>query len=177
MRIRTYCFPGVLRGHPEPRLATIPADRPRRSLSSPGTFCALQSSGAGRLASATRPSGPRRAAWKPLRGDGSRRGRRPKNDAAPGRLRTRRAWPEGPTCRWRGLTPRWPRSLRLGSASGLKLPADQVYCKPAAGNTPHFLRKKRGAAADTSSLARAGSPAHRTRRKTIVRERLSLVAQ
>src|SRR6185437_11540260 len=36
--IRTYCFPGVLRGHPEPRLATTPTNRPRRSLSSPGMY-------------------------------------------------------------------------------------------------------------------------------------------
>ena len=34
--IRTYFFPGVLRGLPGPRLATTPANRPRRSLSSPG---------------------------------------------------------------------------------------------------------------------------------------------
>ena len=38
MRVRTYIFPGVLRGLPEPRLATIPASRPCRSLSSPGTY-------------------------------------------------------------------------------------------------------------------------------------------
>ncbi len=36
MRVRTYCFPGVLRGRPEPRLATTPTSRPRRSQSSPG---------------------------------------------------------------------------------------------------------------------------------------------
>src|SRR5437588_8319561 len=36
VRVRTYCFPGDLRGHPEPRLATTPTSRPRRSLSSPG---------------------------------------------------------------------------------------------------------------------------------------------
>src|SRR5579863_8276664 len=33
--IRTYLFPGVLRGLPGPRLATTPTIRPRRSLSSP----------------------------------------------------------------------------------------------------------------------------------------------
>src|SRR2546421_714349 len=57
--IRTYCFPGVLRGRPGPRLATTPTNRPRRSLSSPGM----------RYASSVAP----------------RRGQ--KNDAVPGRLR------------------------------------------------------------------------------------------
>ena len=38
MRVRTYCFPGVLRGLPGPRLATTPTIRPRRSLSSPGVM-------------------------------------------------------------------------------------------------------------------------------------------
>jgi hypothetical protein len=37
-------FPGVLRGLPGPRLATTPTDRPRRSLSSPGVYFAIQSS-------------------------------------------------------------------------------------------------------------------------------------
>jgi hypothetical protein len=40
VRVRTYGFPGVLRGLPGPRLATIPTIQPRRSLSSPGMFCA-----------------------------------------------------------------------------------------------------------------------------------------
>ena len=35
MRIRTYGFPAVLRGQPEPRLATTHTNRPRRSRSSP----------------------------------------------------------------------------------------------------------------------------------------------
>jgi hypothetical protein len=39
VRVRTYGFPGVLRGRLEPRLATIPTIRPRRSLSSPGYIC------------------------------------------------------------------------------------------------------------------------------------------
>jgi hypothetical protein len=34
-------FPGVLRGRPEPRLATTPTNRPRRSLSSPGVLCSM----------------------------------------------------------------------------------------------------------------------------------------
>ncbi len=43
MRVRTYGFPAVLRGQPEPRLATTPTNRPRRSLSSPG--CLIQCRG------------------------------------------------------------------------------------------------------------------------------------
>ena len=39
VRVRTYLFPGVLRGLPGPRLATTPTNRPRRSLSSPGVMC------------------------------------------------------------------------------------------------------------------------------------------
>ncbi len=41
MRVRTYGFPGDLRGLPEPRLATTPTNRPRRSLSSPGMPCLI----------------------------------------------------------------------------------------------------------------------------------------
>src|SRR5205807_6347788 len=43
MRVRTYWFPGVLRGLPGPRLATTPTNRPRRSLSSPGDMCTRSS--------------------------------------------------------------------------------------------------------------------------------------
>jgi hypothetical protein len=38
VRVRTYVFPGVLRGRPGPRLATTLTNRPRRSLSSPRVF-------------------------------------------------------------------------------------------------------------------------------------------
>ncbi len=41
VRVRTYSFPGDLRGRPEPRLATTPTSRPRRSLSSPGDMYAF----------------------------------------------------------------------------------------------------------------------------------------
>jgi hypothetical protein len=42
VRVRTYGFPGVLRGRPGPRLATTPTNRPRRSLSSPGMCLQLK---------------------------------------------------------------------------------------------------------------------------------------
>src|SRR5271166_936917 len=51
-------FPGVLRGRPGPRLATTPTSRPRRSLSSPGMYCA----------SSVPPANKKRRGPKPLRG-------------------------------------------------------------------------------------------------------------
>ena len=66
MRVRTYGFPGVLRGLPGPRLAATPRSRPRRSLSSPGVSCTQQSRGFvsvatwGRRRSSTRPGWVRR---------------------------------------------------------------------------------------------------------------------
>ena len=91
-----------------PRLATIQTSRPRRSLSSPWMYCPSSLAAAqGRYWAET------------------------KSDADPSRLRNpldpaRRPSPEDPARRpsplgWRGLTPRWPRSLRLGSASGFKV--------------------------------------------------------
>src|SRR5436189_5845456 len=57
-------FPGVLRGRPGPRLATTPAKRPRRSLSSPGCPTApslptLEAIAAGRRVLRTMPAGGR----------------------------------------------------------------------------------------------------------------------
>jgi hypothetical protein len=42
---------------------------------------------------------------------------------------------------WRGLTPRWPRSSRLGSASGWNLPRHIGRCKSDPATTPHSPRK------------------------------------
>jgi hypothetical protein len=86
VRVRTYGFPGVLRGLPGPRLATIPTSQPRRSLSSPGMFD-CSSVAVGQLSSP-------KSCWPPtpksccpptplLR---ARHGRTEK-DAVPGRLR------------------------------------------------------------------------------------------
>jgi hypothetical protein len=65
-----------------------------------------------------------------------------RNDAAPGRLRNllgaaRRSFPRW----WRGLTPQWPRSWRLGSASEIKLARPPGVCNFAARNCPHPPRK------------------------------------
>ncbi len=64
------------------------------------------------------------------------------NDAVPGRLRN--LAPVGPKAFlrwWRGLTPQWPRSLRLGSASGFKVARASRSCKPRATSIPHFPEK------------------------------------
>ena len=107
VRVRTYGFPGVLRGLPGPRLATIPTIQPRRSLSSPGMFCCPFSVAVGRPSSpkCCWPSPPslREVAAKKGRGSGPLEEPIPSGlDRLPG---------------WRGLTPLRPRSSRLGPAS------------------------------------------------------------
>ncbi len=117
MRVRTYGFPGDLRGLPEPRLATTPTNRPRRSLSSPGMFlpgqCSAPVSGRDQRRSTLRHPGgsqrktPRRTAtagWSP-EGLTKRRGSGPpfEEPSSAGLAALRLGW--------RGLTPRWPRSL------------------------------------------------------------------
>jgi hypothetical protein len=42
---------------------------------------------------------------------------------------------------WQGLTPRWPRSLRLGTASAFKVAPSRGDCKPPARKTPHVPQK------------------------------------
>ena len=87
MRVRTYGFPGVLRGLPGPRLATIPTSQPRRSLSSPGDVLCASSVAVGQLFS-------RRVGWPPTprsvlpSGGGAAGPPWPdEKDAVPGRLR------------------------------------------------------------------------------------------
>ena len=114
-------FPGVLRGRPGPRLATTPTSRPRRSLSSPGMCCPL-------IVAAGDAGG----------------GAQNKSDADPSRLRNPpRVRPEGLSLvGWRGLTPRWPRSLRLSSASGFNLASAPVPLQDHSGERSRILRKK-----------------------------------
>jgi hypothetical protein len=57
--------------------------------------------------------------------------------------------------RWRGLTPQWPRSLRLGSASGFNLARAPAEFKPPTRAIPQVPKKK------SSPLGRA--PARRPR--------------
>src|ERR1035441_10297594 len=116
-------FPGVLRGRPGPRLATTPTSRPRRSLSSPGMYYC--SSVAGDNEETTRGE----------RGDNEkRRGSGPLEEPAP-------TDPEALRFGWQGLTPRWPRSLRLGSASGFKVAPPQGDCNPSQKQLPARCEK------------------------------------
>jgi hypothetical protein len=53
-------------------------------------------------------------------------------------------FPSGPRAfrfRWRGLTPQWPRSLRLGSASRSNLARSPSKCNPFASSFPHLPKK------------------------------------
>jgi hypothetical protein len=120
-------FPGVLRGRPGPRLATIHTSRPCRSLSSPWMLTALHSlaRAAGSRVDRSAPAGT-------------------ESDAVPSRFEEPSPV-SGPRAfsgsGWRGLTPRWPRSLRLGSASGCNLARVIGRCKSDPATTPHSPRK------------------------------------
>ena len=115
-------FPGVLRGRPGPRLATTHTSRPRRSLSSPGMYCPSI------VAAPASPSGEAQQQKQKRRGPG------PLEEPAP-------ADPKAFRFGWRGLTPRWPRSLRLGSASGFKVARSRAIATPPR-QTPRTFRKK-----------------------------------
>ena len=112
-------FPGVLRGRPGPRLATIPTSRPRRSLSSPG-MSLLQSSRATAAEAGARQK--KRRGSDPLE--------EPTSSGSGALLGG-----------WRGLTPRWPRSLRIGSASGSKLARTPGHCNPSRDSIPHIAQE------------------------------------
>ena len=145
-------FPGVLRGHPGPRLATIHTSRPRRSLSSPWMLPLHCSRG---------PIRPR-STLDPHRTDSTRFHRVLDTSRTVPTLRRRtagrRTWirkrrgpgpleepfpssPEAFRFGWRGLTPQWPRSLRLGSASSSKVARSPADCNPLATYSPHVAKK------------------------------------
>ena len=116
-------FPGVLRGRPEPRLATILANRPRRSLSSPRMLARLKSSGARQ----------RRA------GTGRQQ---QKSDAGPGRFEDPSTRPEVSLRGWHGLT---PHGLALCGSVPRRRQRNSV-CSPSArpaAARPRTLREKR----------------------------------
>ena len=131
-------FPGVLRGRPGPRLATTLTNRPRRSLSSPRMFRSSLPQRRRRLAAA---AGQRRLT------------KATRFQAARGTLH--RAGPRAFRFRWRGLTPQWPRSLRLGSASGFNLARASGDARVLARSDPAFSAKK------DSRPARRGSSGRR----------------
>jgi hypothetical protein len=172
-------FPGVLRGRPGPRLATTPTSRPRRSLSSPGMYYP---------SSVAAP-----CVADPGRRNKGRTRTRPRNksDAVPGRLRNPfwsspkalprsgpKAFPHG----WRGLTPQWPRSLRLGSASSSKVAPTPTDCNPPQHLHPAHSEKKRHAPPCPSVGSRhlgLETPNRRIAAAicTLVRRRLSVLPQ
>ena len=179
-------FPGVLRGRPGPRLATILTSRPRRSLSSPGMLLHLQSS----RATARDPALPQRAVGRLISGS-ARAGRERRTSG--GKKRRGPGPLEEPTLSgprtflrgWRGLTPQWPRSLRLGSASGFKVARVHWRCNPLTTSTPHFPEKKPSqdrrscrSPLETASTDRLGAgQAAAQPAISIVRHRLSLLPQ
>ena len=109
VRVRTYGFPGVLRGLPGPRLATIPTSQPRRSLSSPGDVLCASSVAVGQLSSPSRGGLRHRrrvALRRPCFGAAMAvrkgRGSGPFEEPVPSGL--------GRLSGWRDLTPLRPRS-------------------------------------------------------------------
>ena len=58
---------------------------------------------------------------------------------------------------WRGLTPQWPRSLRLGSASGFKVARPRPPCKPLSPSIPHFPGKSPSQSVASDQLARGST--------------------
>ncbi len=61
-------------------------------------------------------------------------------------------------CGWRGLTPQWPRSLRLGSASGFKVARTLLVCKPHWTLDPAPCAKKLARASVRTRASLAASP-------------------
>ena len=139
MRVRTYGFPGCFtrppgtstRHHPhEPTTSkpVVPGDAYKPSLAFGGG--AIPCSGTWQKAS------PEVGTRRRGRGDGapSVSSRAQKSDAVPGRLRNLLGRnPKARPRRWRGLTPHWPRSLRLGSASGRNVPSRFCQCNSRCG--------------------------------------------
>ena len=149
-------FPGVLRGRPGPRLATIHTSRPRRSLSSPWMHLLLECSvrphpartgDIGERTPAPVPVGrlgTRLPGGSPGKPDSHRRvACSPRSRRVPGPLRgTYSRLARGPSGGWwRGLTPRWPRSSRLGSASSSNVRLWRARVK-GFGSSPRTFRGK-----------------------------------
>jgi hypothetical protein len=158
-------FPGVLRGRPGPRLATIHTSRPRRSLSSPWMLpvhCSRPHPRPGAPIGARpkaepinpnpgpSPNRPQSRTGAPINliqgraqsGPGATRAPHIRKRRGPGPLEE--PFPSGPEALrfgWRGLTPQWPRSLRLGPASVSNLRSFTTECNPFARPSPHIPQK------------------------------------
>ncbi len=169
MRVRTYGFPGCFTRPPGTSTRNHPHEPTTSKPVVPGDVLPLQCTLArwmGRRCARV-PGGCRWAAvcW----GRRAAPRRQTKRDAVPGRLRN----PLGPARRpflawWRGLTPRWPRSLRLGSASGFNVARRSRVCNPPAAPDPARCAKK---------AVRCSSARLRGRNAKAVRPRLNVLPQ
>jgi hypothetical protein len=213
VRIRTYCFPGCFtrppgtstRDHPHVTTASKPvvpvgacvthcnagrdwvAEKRRVRLRERGS----ESEGSDESVVECRvvecPEARENEKGAPPKGARGRRAGN-KSDAVPGRLRNpTKIDPKAFLHRWRGLTPLWPRSLRLGSASGFNLRPRSCFCKPSCNvlpapsgkktRGPH--RRRRHRARDTLQDVEPRAPVHaRTHtRGCPIRERLAALPQ
>ena len=81
----------------------------------------------------------------PPRAERKRRGSGPPEEPAPGRLSASQFG-------WRGLTPRWPRSLRLGSASGYNIGSLGLGAQGGFAGASCILRRKASSTDDRTRL-------------------------
>jgi hypothetical protein len=150
VRVRTYGFPGCFTRPPGTSTRHHPHEPTTSKPVVPGDVLRLQ-------CIAKRPTNLKRLGHgQAARHCGSMQTKR---DAVPSHFEEPggsgpRAFP----CGWRGLTPQWPRSLRLGSASGFKVARAAAVCNPAGRLIPHLPEKSRAPArapARTSARTRA----------------------
>ena len=134
MRVRTYGFPGCFTRPPGTSTRHHPHEPTTSKPVVPEDVAALQSS---------RKSRGRQRRKK-------RRGPGPLEEPAP-------VGPKAFLCWWRGLTPQWPRSLRLGSASGFKVARPTRRMQPPREQLLRTFQKKVRA----KIAHRAGRPARR----------------
>ena len=175
MRVRTYGFPGCFTRPP----GTSTRDHPHEPTTSKPVVpedAAAPSS----LAARDEPAGSPRCARQAMAhgtAGGTREVPADKKRRGPGPL-------EEPTLSgprtflrgWRGLTPQWPRSLRLGSASGLKV-ARAASAMQAPRDRPPRTFQKKVQGRDRAALSRPDQPRCGRRCDALVRRRLSLLPQ
>jgi hypothetical protein len=139
VRVRTYGFPGCFTRPPGTSTRHHPHEPTTSKPVVPGDACL--SSVAGRSSDAPRTD--RDARQTTAREDGSNeKAERPRAAAnekrrGPGPLEEPTgSGPKAFLRGWRGLTPRWPRSLRLGSASSSKVALSSPNCNPLSERLP-----------------------------------------
>jgi hypothetical protein len=126
VRVRTYGFPGCFTRPPGTSTRNHPHEPTTSKPVVPVDALRLQCT-----AGAAHSGGTRRTT-----ADKKRRGPKPLEEPAG---IGRKAFPDG----WRGLTPQWPRSLRLGPASEFKVARASRSCKSAGRSIPHPPEKSR----------------------------------